>query len=1027
MIPWWAIGLALAGKSISEAPHPEWAWHTVHTEHFAIHYPTSDRNPDLGAEQAAWRIASEADALWLRMGDVLDWYPSERLDVVVVDDTDGLKAWAWPLRGTVVISSESGVDLYRTRAHGDPLIDVFAHELGHVFLHKRVGTWSERAGYGAEGWTHVEQGPVAVGARIPIGPTLPQWWSEGGAEYLAARVGHGWWSPAREAGLRASVIGDRLLGWDELQVADDKGDAGDGERAYQQGYAFFRWLEAEHGADAFRELNAHAGARARVEPTRALRELTGTAPAELYAAHVADLDLAVTEHLAGRAALGWAEGTELWPWDLDWQPADLQGLDGWEGRSERDQEERRESTGSWNLHPTWSADGRWLGEHRAGWIRVRRTPEGTWPALADHAPSYADTRAQRAADREAELWIPGKFDSTFAFVPGRDAVVVNAPQPLTGWDFDGWDTHGLVLVDLTVEAREGRRDPPDRLRGLRSRATPIPGTDRARDPAVSPDGSQLAWVRAAGGRPALWVARLDGSEARVVADLPAGSWIGHPSWSPEGDRIVAAVHHAHRNDLWVAAVDGSGWTPLTGDPWTEADPDWTEQGILFSADPDGVADIYRLDPDSGAVVQLTRVRESAVTPALTPEGHLLYGARTAFGWKSMGLRRDGWLVQPTDAFVVHPSEALPTVPPVPEPARVRRYSALRALLPVAVAPEARLQLDPSDAGAMGGGWLLARDAAEWVELELHALVGTDLASSGALTWRGLGPELRLWGGYEEDRRWLIGGNERARVFAGAAGLSATVDLAPDRWSVFAEGAWRTLGFRQPAFEDLGQTGLGRLGTRLGDRSHRHAIGVSGADLAVVGTGARSGFTDGSVATWGRAEISAAATGRWGATLLDAHLDAGGTLGDEPPVFAQLRAGGDAPSAERLGVLEASTAFPGFAPRAIAGSQLVVLGGGWSIPVRDLRRRVGPVYLDDLAFRVGGDLGRAWSPQLAGDDPILGDVVGEVRLAAVAGELPWNSVFRVAHGFGEPLATGDPTDARRGEGALRWVLGVGTGW
>ena len=62
-----------------------------------------------------------------------------------------------------------------------------------------------------------------------------------------------------------------------------------------------------------------------------------------------------------------------------------------------------------------------------------------------------------------------------------------------------------------------------------------------------------------------------------------------------------------------------------------------------------------------------------------------------------------------------------------------------------------------------------------------------------------------------------------------------------------------------------------------------------------------------------------------------------------------------------------------------------------------------------------------------DAPVLVDAVGELRIAAVAADQGWDSVFRVAYGWGQPDPTLDPTDPVTGPGALRWVLGLGTGW
>lgn len=1011
----WVLGLAVAGKAITDANHADWRWRTLTTDHFRIHYPTSG-DERLGAELAAARIAGEADAIWLRMGDALDWFPSEVITVVVIDDGDGLDAWAWPLRGTIVISARPAAELGRIRSRGDQLVDVFAHELAHVFTHKSACAFSERASYGADAWGLGEVRGVAVAGRLPAAATLPQWWTEGGAEFLSASVGHGWWSPGRMAGVRQALLDDRLLTWDELQVATDKDDVGDAELAYQQGHAFLRWLEQREGPGTYARLSEIARRHSRLDPAAALERLTGRSARALYAEHVADLR---AELAAEPAPIG-PIGRELWPWDQDWSSPDLSDRDAWAGRRRRDRERTRESTGSANLYPRWSPDGRWLGEHRAGWVRVRRSHEGDWPALADQPVTIGANRARAAEGRDQELWIPAAYGSGFAFVPGRDALVVTGPTPMVGPSVDGDDYTRLYLVDLTPTRRGGRQI----LAHPGRRATPIPGTDRGFDPAVSSDGSRLAFGRFRAGRSELVVARLDGSEPIVVATMDPGSWVGQPSWSPDGRWLACGVFHASRSDLWAFAADGSEVRRLTDDRWEEADPTWAVDGVYFVADVDGTFDVFRLD-DDGAIDRITRVPGGAATPSLTPSGHLLYAHRTGHGWKSMALRRDGFAWEPsTDRFVVHPEAPPPVVPPL-EPVSSRRYGVLRSGLPLAAAPELQVAVDPvAGAAALAGGSFGARDAAELLELWGRALVGVDLLLSGSVTARVLPMDLGVWAQRELDQR-IVADGSRARVDADTVGVAADWPIVPDGLAVGGELRVRWLGWGGPTGADLARTTLGTLGLRLGSTAWQGEIGATGGSLVVGAARATSVDPLGGAIAWWRGTADASGATHWGPVTVDARAFAGAT-DRSVPAFDALRAGGDAPSALRLAWWEPSVALPGFAPRSLAGEQLALVGAGVVVPIPDLRRWLGGVYLDDLGVRLGADAARAWGPTRS-DAPVVGDVVAEVRLAATAADQTWNSAVRLARGFGAPLPTGDPTDPPWGPTPWRLVVGVGTGW
>ena len=81
--------------------------------------------------------------------------------------------------------------------------------------------------------------------------------------------------------------------------------------------------------------------------------------------------------------------------------------------------------------------------------------------------------------------------------------------------------------------------------------------DDASDPAISPDGTQVAFIR--GGE--IWVSDLDGGGAASISAEKALD----PTWSPTGDRIAARMA---TGEIWEFTVDGQ--TPclrsLTGKP-----------------------------------------------------------------------------------------------------------------------------------------------------------------------------------------------------------------------------------------------------------------------------------------------------------------------------------------------------------------------------------------------------------------------------------------------------------------------------
>ena len=206
---------------------------------------------------------------------------------------------------------------------------------------------------------------------------------------------------------------------------------------------------------------------------------------------------------------------------------------------------------------------------------------------------------------EGRLWVAG-VDA----IPTRE-LMGDPALPVVGWP--AWSPGGGEIaatrrsssgVDLWLAAADGSsvarltNDPEEEVDvGWRSTtevvyATRLPaaiwavstagGARRAlvRDalaPALSPDRSRLAFVRATGnqGTPTLHVAAGDGLFARAI---PLADWsvAGPLAWSPDGSRIAAVARRYGPSggrfgppvypQLWVVDVESGSWRRVTGHP-----------------------------------------------------------------------------------------------------------------------------------------------------------------------------------------------------------------------------------------------------------------------------------------------------------------------------------------------------------------------------------------------------------------------------------------------------------------------------
>jgi Tol biopolymer transport system component len=144
-------------------------------------------------------------------------------------------------------------------------------------------------------------------------------------------------------------------------------------------------------------------------------------------------------------------------------------------------------------------------------------------------------------------------------------------------------------------------------------------------PAWSPDGTKIAY--ACGAR--ICVMNQDGSNVRTLTK-PAANGMA-PAWSPDGTKIAYVSSLSGNFEIHVMNADGSGVTRLTNHSATEWAPTWSPDGarIAFTTNRHGSNnwEIYSMNANPAAgpgLVRLTNRSGNDLAPAWGPSGEIVF-------------------------------------------------------------------------------------------------------------------------------------------------------------------------------------------------------------------------------------------------------------------------------------------------------------------------------------------------------------------------------------------------------------------
>ncbi len=1053
-------------KFVSAYNHPDLDWYSIETEHFVVHYPQSKTKEGnehyLTAEWTAKKAAKVSEEMWPRMCGEFNWFLKEKIHIVILNHSDELEGFTIPNWDWIEISANPGVDFYRQRGRMDWLPDVLVHEFAHVVSLKANATLSEGVqGVSVGGLYSDGIGDQESGAEITLMDNDPFYWTEGGAEYWSDESGYNWWTPSRDMHIRTTVLEDRLLSYDEWQTRAQSFRWGDGERGYQQGYSFALYLRQRFGNQTYQKFALENKNGWRADWNDVIEKVTGVPAETLYNDWVAYLKDTYGKQYAEVKAQGEVSGQEVAWSPLAWEYEDPAGRDTFmdlhwkrkgvtnEDLARIEREKAKERTGTWSMVPRMSDDGKWMGVNSRGVISVSQTDEASVNAFAGSAGKDAELSQKRAYTGTV---IPADFMAAWDFVPGKDAVVVSAPEDsatsraeeLTGVkpELDGYNWKSLWVIPIPhEEEKDGnvtfQGAKADKVLGREvlfsskqwATAQKIPNTKRGIEPSVSPDGSKVAYLEYTDGVLNLVTIKVDGTEKKSLTNFTDGTWMQRADWSPDGKKLAVAIFRNFQQDIWIVDAETGAAEPIMYDRWEDQDPYWAKDGsIYFSSDPNGIFNVYRYDPSTKKVAQVTNVIGGAEAPSLTPDGNLLYSYYTAHGWKVYGLAKEDFFQKDaTAAFDLSwEPEAVKEAWAFREDLSAfvpRKYKG-ELMAPTGV-PLIRVTNDSRDnVSIQAGGQVFLQDFVENHGGFVQALLGEDSMVIGQYFYQGWYPTFYLTAYHyeakfnygfllDEDENATTTGDQsnwqgRNQQYANVA--MGSVDYPwSDTFRTTAFGRYMEYGFRTTSEAEFtpyswgSETGVtanftniayfGSAANPFGGRNIDLTYTLGATDIVYAPQGGRS-VDDGQLldkynfnkieGRWTEQVLVPA----WGKFLtklqeqrhtlqLDSQF---GWIDRNVDRNDEFRAGGQHPFYWGSDSLRPNTLFAGYPGNSLSGETMALVNLAYRFPIRrEWNKRVGPFYFYDLTGQVMGSAGNLWSfqaPDAADEDSYYRNEYGE---------------------------------------------------
>ena len=577
------IGYSQTNPLFYDYPQNHLDWFTIESDHFLIHFQE-------GNSRSAKVVARISEEIYGPITELYQHVPDEKVSIVLKDRDDYSNGAAYFFDNKIDIWLPA-LDTPLRGTH-NWLRNVISHEFVHIVQIQLGMKRKRKFPISYVQWLsyeNVRRPDVLYGfpngiATLPFASiNIPAWLAEGTAQYQRSGLLYDTWDSHRDMILRTRILSDTYFSLDEMGTFSSKTSL-ERETVYNQGFAFVIYLVNRFGEDVLRELTKTLATKGTYNVAEGIEISTGISGYQVF------------EDWINERKTFYADAVS------SINPAASSSV---------------EKEGFFNFYPKSSPGNNSLAylsnkgrDYSAVSLYLKKTGESK--ELAVLSNKLYDEHANHADAVKPSIPF---INSTFSFSPDGKRIAYSVNKNTK---------YGESYRDIFIYSTETEKHER------------ITKGARIESPAWHPLNQKLAVLVYNKGTQNLAIIDPETKEIQQLTEYKNGETFFTPVWSPDGGEIYFAFADFSQRRIMKYKLDTKSVEAVLEDEFIDyRDPFLTTDGnyLYYSANPDGIFNIYRISLADGEPQKLTSVIGGAFMPFATQNGELYFSEYEATGYK----------------------------------------------------------------------------------------------------------------------------------------------------------------------------------------------------------------------------------------------------------------------------------------------------------------------------------------------------------------------------------------------------------